>query len=237
MVPFKTFFRYSLIKEGGNVFGNTTRITREEIVATIKHLETITGLPVAENLLGSTGKAADSGDIDIAVDANKENKATLEAKLKKWGIDRRIKDIVTKKTGISVHFMSPIWDTAGNETEKFVQVDFMFTPDPDFLKFFYTNNESAPLKGKDRNILLSAIAKNAGYTLSANGLLQRDTKQLITKDPTEIAKRLYGKTGSVEDLNNVASLVKKLISLYGEEKAKQIVSDAEVTTGHTFINI
>jgi hypothetical protein len=233
-----TFKDYILISEGGNVFQNTGRIPRDEVAPTIKHLEEITGLELSDNLLGSTGKAADSGDIDVVVDANKINKADLERKLNDFWSNRGSDSAapVVKKSGISVHFFSPVWDNEGKETGKYVQVDFMFHNDPEFLKFFYTNNESAPLKGKDRNILLSAIAKSHNFTLSTNGLLNRETKQLITKDPNKIAKHLFGGTGKASDLNNVASLVSKLVNLYGKERAKEIVSDAEATTGNTFIS-
>ena len=231
-----TFKDYILISEGGNVFPNTGRIAREEVIPTVKHLEEITGLNLKDNLLGSTGKAADSGDIDVVVDSTKVDKAALEKKLQDYWRERAFEQPATKKSGISVHFLSPIWGNDNKETGRYVQVDFMLHPDPEFLKFFYTNNESAPLKGKDRNILLSAIAKNKNLTLSTNGLLNRETKQLITKDPAEIAKHLFGSSGRVTDLNNVASLVSKLVGLYGKDKAKEIVADAEGTTGNTFIS-
>ena len=231
-----TFKEYILVEEGGNIFSNTGRITKKDIVHTISHLEDITGLNLRDNLLGSTGKAADSGDIDIVIDSSKVDKTAFEKKLKGYWEARAFEQPVTKKSGISVHFLSPIWDARGEETGKFVQVDFMFHSDPEYLKFFYASNEQTPYKGKDRNILLSAIAKNRNFTLSTNGLIDRETKQLITKDPEEIAKHLFGESGTASDLNNVASLVHKLVSLYGKEKAKEIVSDAEQTTKKTFIS-
>ena len=231
MLTFKTYF----LNEGGNVFPETGRISRESVVPTIQHLERITGLPLLNNMLGTTGKAADSGDIDLVVDSRVTTKAALESKLQEFWKKNSTNTIGTKKSGISVHFLSPVWSVEGKETGSYVQVDFMFHDDPDYLKFFYASNESAPLKGRDRNILLSAIAKNRGFTLSANGLMNRETKHLITKDPQEIAKHLFGDSGKASDLNNVAALVSKLVSIYGKEKAKEIVSDAEVTTGNTFI--
>jgi len=231
MLTFKEYF----LKEGGNVFSNTCRITREDVASTVHKLEEITGLPLKDNMLGSTGKAADSGDIDLVVDSKTVNKTELENKLQAYWKQHSVDTIGTKKSGISVHFLSPIWDKQGNVTKKHVQVDFMFSDDPDYLKWFYASNETAPFKGKDRNILLSAVAKNKGYSLSINGLVDRNTKQIITKDPDTIAKTIFNKKATANDLNNVQAIVRKLIWIYGAEKAKEIVQDAEATTGHTFI--
>jgi len=231
MLTFKEYF----LREGGNVFSSTGRITREDVASTVQKLEEITGLSLKDNMLGSTGKAADSGDIDLVVDSKTTNKAELESKLQAYWKQHSIDTIGTKKSGISVHFLSPIWNKQGEITNKHVQVDFMFSDDPDYLKWFYASNETAPLKGKDRNILLSAVAKNKGYSLSINGLINRDTKQVLTKDPDTIAKTIFNKKATANDLNNVQAIVRKLIWIYGTEKAKEIIQNAEVTTGHTFI--
>lgn len=230
-----TFKNYILIKEGGNVFATTGRIARADVIPTVQHLEQITGLPLQDNMLGTTGKAADSGDIDLVVDSKTANKAELESKLQAYWKQHSVDTIGTKKSGISVHFLSPVWDVQGKETGKYVQVDFMFSDDPAYLKWFYAANETAPFKGKDRNILLSAVAKSKGYTLSINGLINRETKQVVSKDPDTIAKTIFNKKATANDLNNIQAIVRKLIWTYGAEKAKEIVKDAEETTGHTFL--
>ena len=76
--------------EGGNVFKNadgspaTQRISQRDIPATVAWLERLTGLDLSRDKdengipikwLGSTGKKADSGDLDLAVDANEITKA------------------------------------------------------------------------------------------------------------------------------------------------------------------
>lgn len=230
-----TFRDYIFLKEGGNVFSNTGRISRDDVSSTVNHLEEITGLPLKNNMLGSTGKAADSGDIDLVVDSSAVSKTELESRLQAYWKQHSVDTVGTKKSGISVHFLSPVWDKQDKITGKYVQVDFMFSDDPEFLKWFYAANESAPFKGKDRNILLSAVAKNKGYSLSINGLINRDTKQVITKKPDEIAKLVFNKKATANDLNNIQSIIRKLIWIYGSEKAKTIIQDAETTTGHTFI--
>ena len=60
------------LKEGGNIFkdedGNivTQRINRADVDPTLKWLENITGLPLVDAKLGSTGLKTTSGDLDIA---------------------------------------------------------------------------------------------------------------------------------------------------------------------------
>jgi hypothetical protein len=186
-------------------------------------------------MLGSTGKAADSGDIDLVVDSKTSSKAEIESKLQAYWKQHSADIIGTKKSGISVHFLSPVWDQSGKETGKYVQVDFMVHDDPEYLKFFYASNETAPYKGKDRNILLSAVAKHKGHSLSMSGLSDRETKAQITRDPDVIAKTIFGKTATADDLHNISSIAKKLINIYGPEQAKEIVKDAEATTGKTLI--
>jgi hypothetical protein len=231
MVTFKSYF----LNEGGNIFNTTGRIERKDVVPTVQHLEKITGLPLVDNMLGSTGKAADSGDIDLVVDSNVISKAELESKLQAYWKQHSVDTVGTKKSGISVHFLSPVWDSSGKETGKYVQVDFMLHDDPEYLKFFYASNETAPYKGRDRNILLSAIAKHTGHSLSMSGLSDRETKAQITRDPDDIAKIILGKTAVADDLHNISAIAKKLITIYGPEQAKEIVKDAEATTGKTLI--
>jgi hypothetical protein len=231
MLTFKTY----VLNEGGNVFPNTGRISREDVVPTVQHLERITGLPLLHNMLGSTGKAADSGDIDLVVDTRITNKAALESKLQEFWKKNSDGVLGTKKSGISIHFLSPVWNKDGKETGNYVQVDFMFHEDPDYLKFFNASNEQAPFKGRDRNILLSAIAKHKNLTLSANGLIDRETKHLVSRDPDIIAKAIFDKNSTANDLNNISTITKKLVEIYGSERAKEIVKDAEETTGHTFL--
>ena len=65
-----------IIAEGGNIFKDasgqaiTTRINKQDIQPTMQWLESITKLPLVDNALGSVGKKATSGDLDIAVDQN-----------------------------------------------------------------------------------------------------------------------------------------------------------------------
>lgn len=76
--------------------------------------------------------------------------------------------------------------------------------------------KDARAKGAYRHILLSAIGSiivsqehPQGLSWSfKNGLLDRATKEIVTKDPNEVAKILFG--GNASDLENINTILSKL---------------------------
>jgi hypothetical protein len=203
-----------ILSEGGNVFKTaegqsaTTRISRENVVPTVQWLEQLTGLNLVDNMLGSTGRKETSGDLDLGIDETKITKDVLVQQLLKRGI--KAEDI--KKSGDSVHLKTPILGDADNG---FVQTDFMFG-DPNFQKFALNTGES-DYKGVHRAILLASIASAQDMKWSyKNGLMDRETNEIISKDPAEIAEKLIG--GTAEDLSSVESIVKKIKSRPDYEK-------------------
>jgi hypothetical protein len=205
--------------EGGNVFKTaegqpaTTRIARENVVPTVQWLEKLTGLNLVDNMLGSTGRKETSGDLDLGIDDTKITKDVLIQQLLKRGI--KAEDI--KKSGDSVHVKTPILGDASNG---FVQTDFMFG-DPEFQKFALNTGESN-YKGVHRAILLASIAKAQGMKWSyKNGLMDRETNEIITKNPQEIAQNLIN--GNTADLSSVESIIKKIKELPNYE---ELVKDA-----------
>lgn len=220
------FYNSQLLKEGGNIF-STRRIQKSEILPTLKSLEKLTGLSLIDNTLGSTGKKESSGDIDVVIDSNNISKDRLIKLLIQKGVD----PTSLKKTGIEVAFKSPIFDSSSKQTNDFIQVDFMFHDDPEYLKFYYSNNEKDPYKGAHRNILLSAIAKSKGLVLSMKGLFSRQTKELISKDPSVIAKHVLGNEATEKDLFNIQTIITFLRKHHSSEELQTIVHDAETTMG------
>ena len=205
--------------EGGNVFKltdgqpATTRISRENVVPTVQWLEQLTGLNLQDNMLGSTGRAETSGDLDLGIDETKITKDVLIQQLLKRGV--KVEDI--KKSGDSVHVKTPILGDAKNG---YVQTDFMFG-DPEFQKFALNTGES-DYKGVHRAILLASIAKAQGMKWSyKNGLMDRETNEIITKTPAEIAQKLIN--GTTADLSSVESIIKKIKAL---PKYEELVKDA-----------
>jgi len=192
-----------IILEGGNVFKDekgtalTKRINLADVKPTVKYLERLTGLPLLDNMLGSTGRKATSGDLDLAVDASKHTKDKLYQQLIAKGTDP--KDLA--KSGDSVHYKTPI---NGDPANGYVQTDFMFG-DPKWQQFAFNASSESEFKGVHRAILLASIAKARGMKWSYKyGLVSRETNKVISNDPDEIAKMLIG--GTRKDLASVESI-------------------------------
>jgi len=225
--------------EGGNVFKDeagsvlTVRINRSDVMPTIQWLETITGLELTDNMLGTTGKKETSGDLDIAVDANQVDKNEFANKLaeyiKKQGGDPKQ---WIKKSGISVHFKTPI---KGDEKNGYVQADFMFG-EPQWMKWSMTGGrEGSELKGAHRHVIMASIAKTKGMKWSfQNGLINRDNNEVITRDPNEIAKKLLGQTATAKNLADPEAIIDYIIKLPNYE---ELVADARETLGREGVEL
>ena len=210
-----------ILLEGGNVFKNekgeplTQRINLADIKPTVKWLESLTGLNLVDNMLGSTGRKATSGDLDLGVDETKVSKQTLIDVLLRKGI----KNTDIRKSGDSVHLKTPI---NGDPNDGYVQTDFMFTDDPKWQQFSLTGGFDSKFKGVHRHILLASIAKANGLKWSNKyGLISRTTNEVISKDPKEIARILIN--GSAEDMATVEGIINKIKALPNYE---ELVKDA-----------
>lgn len=205
-----------MLNESGNIFKDkktgevfTRRIDRQDVEPTLRWLESKLGLDLVDNTLGTTGRKATSGDLDIAVDEELISKEELITKL--LGIKGATKDDI-KKGGINVHFKTPI---NGNAANGFVQTDFMFGK-PSWLKFSMQGGvENSEYSGRHKHVLLASIAKATrtsefpeglkwSYT---DGLVDRASNETISKNPKEIAKILLGKSFNESDLSNVETIV------------------------------
>lgn len=197
--------------EGGNIWKDelsTKRIDKKDVIPTVKFLEKITGLNLVNNLLGSTGIKDSSGDIDIAVDANKVDKDKLQQTLNAWA-QKNDKSALTKKTGVSVHFRTPI---SADPSRGYIQTDFMFLNDVPFAKW----SMRAPLsnfKGAHKHIVLASVAKPLGLKWSfATGLTNRQTGETIEggKDADKVAKTLFGPNATSETISTVENMLTAL---------------------------
>jgi hypothetical protein len=198
--------------EGGNVFKDadgqplTGRINQSDVPATVAWIEQLTGLEFPrDRWLGSTGKAATSGDMDLAVDINEISKEQLAAKLTQWIVGHKLPPAEWIKKGGEVHLRTPI---QGRPELGYVQTDFMFFPNLDWGTFFYSGGEDSAYKGMNRNVLMSSIAKQLGLKVGANGMFSRATNQLVDggMDPDRVAKALLGPQATRENLKNVESI-------------------------------
>jgi hypothetical protein len=215
------------INEGGNVFkdadGNprTQRINLADIASTVKWLEGITGLPLQDNMLGSTGLKPTSGDLDLAVDSNKINKEEFYKKLSDM-IQQRGQDPRdwVRKTGTAVHLLTPI---GGRPNTGFVQTDFMFLSKPEFSKWILRSDPNSEFKGASRNVLINSMAKSMGYKLNqVDGIADRSTNELITDDPDEIARMLLNPQSTRDDLGSVERI---LAALKNDPKREEKLAD------------
>jgi hypothetical protein len=186
-------------------------------------LEKITGLDLQNNMLGTTGKAPTSGDLDVAVDQANTTKDQLADKLSQWAIqNKQDPKLWVKKSGISVHFKTPIRGSAKNG---YVQTDLMFG-DPGWMRWSLQGGEpGSEYKGADRHVMMASIAKPLGYKWSHKaGLLDRETNEVITKDPNKIAELLLGKGATANDLNTVETIHAKI---KGRSDYDQLVADVK----------
>jgi hypothetical protein len=211
------------LNEGGNVFKDaqgrplTQRIKQADIPSTVSWLETITGLDLSHDRdeagiptkwLGSTGKKPDSGDLDLAVDANEITKAELKGILDAWATkNKQDSRDWTRLTGEAVHFKTPI---QGDPKRGFVQTDFMFMPDMEWGTFWLGGGTGSAYKGVFRNILMSSIAKALGLKASAKGIISRQTDRVVTMDPDQAAGILLAPQYKRNQLMTVESIYKAL---------------------------
>lgn len=207
-----------LLFEGGNIWKDdlaTIRIKQKDVMPTVQFLEKVTGINLSKNLLGSTGLKDTSGDLDIGIDATKYNKNDLQARLNAWAQNNDSKSL-TAKSGVSVHFRTPI---NGNPKNGYVQTDFMFLDDLPFSKW----SMSAPpsfFKGAHKHILLASVAKSLGLKWSfQKGLMDRNTGETLPKgkDPNYVAQTLFGKGATADTI----STVEKMLSVLEKDPNKE----------------
>lgn len=222
-----------ILKEGGNIFKDpetkqpvTQRINKQDVDTTLAWLEKITNLPHRDFKLGTTGRKDTSGDLDIAVNQNEVTKEDMIKRLIAW-VQKNKPDedpkMWIRKSGISVHFKTPI---NGDERNGYVQTDLMFG-DPQWMKWSLRGaSGDSPYSGAHRQIMMSSIATAQGMKWSANaGLLDRETNELISTIPAEIAKKLLGPTAQLDDLESVETIVTKAKTLPNYDELVQAARD------------
>lgn len=217
------------LNEGGNVFKDnkgqplTTRIARDNVVPTVQWLEQLSGLNLVDNMLGTTGRADTSGDLDLGVDSTKISKEVLIQQLLKRGIPQT--DI--RKSGDAVHVKTPI---LGDSSNGYVQTDFMFTENPAWQSFALTGGAlGSQYKGLHRHILLSSVAKAQNLKWSPKfGLVNRTNNEVISQEPNEIATMLLGQGHTAKDLATVETVIK---AIKDRPDFERLVADAKEAFG------
>ena len=173
------------IKEGGKAVKNVDRINQENVKDTLKSISTgiIKVLKITDKdtgILGSTGKkrpGGSSGDIDIAIDANKVLRANgiqLADQLFDFisnKVSKISKTTVSNKgTGV-ISLEWPITNTDGKQKNKKVQLDLMIVDNLNLAKFNFwsPHEEQSKWKGIYRNILLASMASAMNFEILEKG--------------------------------------------------------------------
>lgn len=227
---------FVILKEGGNIFKDknkvpvTIRINRANVDPTLKWLEKIVKLSLVSNKLGSTGKKDTSGDLDVAIDETKITKDEIINRLTRWvetnKPEENIKDWI-RKSGISVHFKTPI---NGKESNGYVQTDLMFG-DPTWLSFRMAgSDESSTYSGTHRVILIASIAKVRGVKFGRHGLVDRETDELISLDPDKITRIILGDSSTSKD--DLSSVERIIAIIQSQPNYEELVADAKKTFAH-----
>lgn len=179
----KTFKQY--ITEGGGAVSGVDRINQENVESTLQAIYTKIIQPLNitikdTGLLGSTGKkrpGGSSGDIDIAIDANKvlrANNIQIADELFDFIVEKskKVSNTVVSNKGTGVISLPfPISNTDGKQKNKKVQLDLMIVDNLNLAKFAFwsPHEEQSKWKGIYRNILLSSMASVMDFEVLEKG--------------------------------------------------------------------
>jgi hypothetical protein len=207
----------SILNEGGNVVPNAVPIKRENFSTATKNLQKL--LPIGMNLypIGSAGKKEISSDIDALIDAGELMKAfpAKELKLSRKALEDYFKEkgLFAARTGVSVHVGVP----TGNNDE-IVQVDLMAVENAADVVPLHTHDYTdTTMKGGTLHAMwadlanMSSIPGHNSLMMSPyKGLVDRETKELITSNKDKIAKVIIGPSASADDMGNPTKMLKAL---------------------------
>lgn len=214
---------FTKIQEGGNAVSNVTRIKLEEINPTLQEVEqqllSKFNLTLSDvGILGSTGKKASSGDIDLAININMDIN-TFYTKVTEY---IKYEAVLLKGLNI-VSIAFPIYDINGNKTNKFVQIDLMKVDDINYAKFSYyspysvdykgdigVNDTKSKFKGLFRNevlIAISSVIKEQNLKVDPNGKVLVFKKYQYTTDRglIELTRSREGKRGILKHFKTINS--------------------------------
>ena len=121
---------------------------------------------------------------------------------------RKYKGGYIDKTGIEVHFRTPI---NGDPKNGYVQSDFNFVDKMAWTKFMLSAMPpDSQFKGVDRAVLFNSIGKVLGVKVTVNsGVHDRLSNELVTDDPAMMAK-MFVPNGTIKDMASVESIVNAL---------------------------
>lgn len=222
-------------KKGGYALSDVgvQRIKKADIPSTIKYVSKISGIPVKYlNKLGSTGKTATSGDIDLAVDENVYVPEEMHKKMAaELGDERCTYNRGTKVASYAI----PI---RGDEKNGLVQVDFMYTMNTEWAQFsYFSAGENSKYKGAIRAILLTAVAACIQEKGTDHFEYDPESKELIiragrTVDLGQGLRRIFQHRPKRKDGKGYLKTMKSI----DVDDFKQMFPDVEVRGGQVIID-
>lgn len=175
-----------ILLESGIAIKGISKIKKENILDTLDLLQNKIFSPLgiqkdSWDILGSTGKKPESGDIDIAMDINRALKESNSKDLNEYAakIVKRCEELGWQvnnrmNTGFKmIHIGLPIV----GQKDQIAQVDIMTSTDMDFtrFKYFAPSITESKYKGAFRSMMIDCILKYA--TLAAAEDASDDEKQ------------------------------------------------------------
>jgi hypothetical protein len=213
--------------EGGNVVPDAKPITRKNVQTVVKNLQGIMPKGINVYPIGSAGKKDVSSDMDVLIDAAELMKIfpVKDLKTARQGLENYFKEngYFAARTGVSVHVGIPTGED-GNVT----QVDIMAVENARDVVPLHTHDYSKDpaMKGGTLHGIwadltnMSSLPDHPSLMMSPyKGLVDRETKELITSNKDQIAKIIIGPNASAEDMGSVHSILSALRSDPNKYKA------------------
>lgn len=222
-----------VLLESGIAIKGISKIKKENILATLDLLQNKIFSPIgiqrdSWDILGSTGKKPESGDIDIAMDINRALKESNSKDLNEYAakIVKRCEELGWQvnnrmNTGFKmIHIGLPIV----GQKDQIAQVDIMTSTDMDFtrFKYFAPSITESKYKGAFRSMMIDCILKYA--TLAAAEDASDDEKQSYIAPDGRVYPyiRFQHLALSVDGLwKNVKTLKGKRVFLSNPKKDKE----------------
>jgi len=231
--------------EGGNIFDNTSDVPKEYIgtvVDTVKRElpSNLQKTVIAD--IGSAGYKAQSGDIDLFLDAKSviKNFGVADEKQAKQALAQyyQAKGYGVKVMGRNVHVDVP-YKAADGKTY-YGQVDLMIISDAKRVADWHQHGprgmyDDPKFKGAHLFMLLSSVAKYLGLKVDAfaGTVMRRDDNTIVADNRDAAAKILLNPKAKAADLNSAATVMQALANDPDKEgklaQAKQDVARGQLT--------
>ena len=210
--------------EGGNVFGNTTDVAKENVAAVVDTVKRELPAALQKQVMadiGSAGFKVQSGDIDLFLDEKTllKNFGVEDVKQAKQALAQyfQAKGYAVKLSGRNVHVDVPYKDASGKQL--YAQVDLMVIADARRVADWHQHGPRGmytdpAFKGNQLFILLNSIGKFLGLKVDAFGgtVMRRDDNSVVADTREAAAKVLLNPGAHAEDLNSVSSVLQALAS-------------------------